>query len=244
MINGILIIIASIIILEFLDIAGLINSVLIPSPFETLSTGFKMIINGTIVDDFTATFIRVFYAFSISTIMGIPLGLGLGYNKWIYNSFEIIIDFLRSIPATSVFPIFLLIFGIGDLSKISASIFAGIFIIIFNTAYGVRTSKKHRRLSLELIGATRFQIFKHVIFWETLPYIFLGLRNSLSLSLVVIIVTEMFIGSGLGLGRSIVDFQMVYDLKAMYATVIIVGLLGFFLNYIFVKLETKILHWK
>ena len=139
--------------------------------------------------------------------------------------------------------LFLLIFGIGDNSKIAVAAFASTLIIIFNTAYGVMNSKKSRELAVRLMGATRLQRFRLISFWESLPQTFIGLRTALSLTLIIIIVTEMFIGTYSGLGRRIIDFQYVYNIKGIYAVILLTGIIGYLVNAIFIFLEKKVIHW-
>ena len=87
------------------------------------------------------------------------------------------------------------------------------------------------------------QIFRWISFWESLPQIFVGMRTGLSLCLVIIIVTEMFIGTYAGLGRRIIDFQYVYDIKGMYAVILLTGILGYGINTIFLAVEKRVIHW-
>src|SRR5205814_3416310 len=129
-----------------------------------------------------------------------------------------LVDFFRSTPATAMFPLFLLIFGLGDLAKVAVAAFAAFLIIFFNTAYGVMNARQTRLLAAKVMGASRTRIFRDVLFFETLPQTFVGLRTAISLALVVIIVAEMFIGSDNGLGHRIIDMQVIFDLKQMYAT--------------------------
>ncbi len=93
------------------------------------------------------------------------------------------------------------------------------------------------------MGATKTQIFKSVLFWESLPQTIVGFRMAVSLSLVVIIVTEMFIGTNVGIGQRIIDFQYTYDVKGMYAVILLAGLIGYLCNVSFVLVEKRFTHW-
>jgi sulfonate transport system permease protein len=182
-------------------------------------------------------------SFVVAVFLGWPIGLVLGMNRKVYKSCEFVIDFFRSTPATALFPLFLLIFGISDVSKIAAATFASFLIIVFNTAYGVMHSKRSRILAAEIMGASKIQIFKSILFWESLPQTIIGFRTAVSLSLVVIIVTEMFIGTNIGIGHKIIDFQYTYDVKSMYAVILLSGLIGYLSNLFFVLVEKKFVHW-
>ncbi len=221
----------------------LINPFFFPGPIETISELIRLIFTGAIIPDLLSTLGRVALAFFISVIIGLPLGLILGSSRKIYGQFEFVIDFFRSIPATAMFPLFLLIFGIEDKSKIAVAAFASALIILFNTAYGIMHSKRSRVFAAKLMGASKFQVFKNVLFWESLPQTFIGMRTGISLSLVVIVVTEMFIGTYAGLGRKIIDFQYVYNITGLYAVILLTGILGYLLNLVFILIEKKVIHW-
>lgn len=221
----------------------LIDKFFLPDPLTIIKELWQLIINGIVLPSLSATIIRVLLAFIIAIILGIPLGLWLGRSEKLYRSSEFVIDFFRSTPATALFPLFLLIFGITDKSKIAVAAFSSMLIIIFNTAYGVMHAKKSRVLAAKIMGATKHQIFKWILFWESLPQTFIGLRSAVSLSLVIIIVTEMFIGTSVGLGRMIIDAQMTYEIPTMYAVILLTGIIGYLLNFVFLLIEKKILHW-
>jgi len=225
------------------SLSGIVSSFFLPDPISTMRILTGLIAGGIIIPDTFATLGRVAIAFLVSLIIGLPAGLVLGSSSKIYESLEFVIDFFRSIPATAMFPLFLLLFGINDNSKIAVAAFASVLIVIFNTAYGVRHSKKSRAFAAKLMGASRIQIFRMVYFWESLPQTFVGIRTAVSLSLVIIIVTEMFIGTTTGLGRLIIDFQYTYNIPAMYAIILLTGAIGYLINLIFILAERKFVHW-
>jgi len=221
----------------------LVDKFFLPDPFTVIKKLIELIGSGAILGDLFSTLGRVILSFIIALVVGLPLGLFLGRSEKIYRSVEFIIDFFRSTPATALFPLFLLVFGITDKSKIAVAAFASMLIIIFNTAYGVMHAKKSRVLAAQIMGATKAQIFRWILFWESLPQTFIGLRSAISLSLVVIIVTEMFIGTTSGLGRKIIDFQITYEISTMYAVILLTGILGYLLNLLFLAVEKRVLHW-
>ena len=221
----------------------LVDKFFLPDPLTTLTQLIELIKSGIIIDDVFSTLGRVAISFAIAVVIGLPLGLWLGSSEKIYRSFEFVIDFFRSTPATALFPLFLLVFGITDKSKIAVTAFAAILIIIFNTAHGVMNARKSRVLAAKIMGATKTQIFRWILFWESLPQTFIGLRSAISLSLVVIVVTEMFIGTPSGLGRRIIDSQITYEIPTMYSVIILTGIIGYLLNLIFILVEKRFLHW-
>ena len=186
---------------------------------------------------------KTMLAEEVSTALGMPLGIALGSNERAYRSVEFLIDFFRSTPSSALIPLFLLIFGINNINKVAIAAFGAFLIVIFNCAYGVINARKQRVAAAKVMGATRWQIFKDVLFWESLQPSFVGLRSAVSMALVIVVVAEMFIGSENGLGHKIIDAQQVMNVRVMYAAIMAAGILGYALNVLFLALERRIVHW-
>lgn len=220
-----------------------ISPKLLPDPLSTLQALSASVIDGSILGDFWGTLQRTLASFAIAAALGVPVGIVLGSDRRIYESLEFVVDFFRSTPATAMFPLFLLIFGIGEESKIGVAAFSAWLVIVFNVAYGVMNARPTRVLAARVMGASRTRIFRDVMFYESLPQTCVGLRLGVSYALVVIIVAEMFIGSANGMGRRIIDAQQVFDLRQMYASIIATGCLGYGLNALFLALERTFVKW-
>jgi len=94
-----------------------------------------------------------------------------------------------------------------------------------------------------VMGASRWQIFRDVLVWESLQPTFVGLRSGISMALVIVVVAEMFIGSENGLGHRIIDAQQVLNVKSMYAAILAAGILGYVLNVLFLLIDKSVVHW-
>lgn len=221
----------------------LVNKDLLPSPFATIADTAVAIAAGDMIHDFLQTLIRVAYSIAFASLLGVPIGIALGAKDSVYRSLEFVIDFFRSTPATAMFPLFLLLFGLGDIAKIAVAAFAAWLVIVFNVAYGVMNARQTRILAAKSMGASTLRIFKDIIFFETLPQTFVGLRTAVSIALVVIIVAEMFIGAVDGMGHRIIDAQISYQLTDMYGSILAAGAMGYGLNLAFLIIEKKIIHW-
>jgi len=221
----------------------LINKDLLPSPIDTLRDTGASILAGKMTTDFVRTTMRVAYSVLIAVVAGVPVGIVLGAKAAIYRSVEFLIDFFRSTPATAMFPLFLLLFGLGDFAKIAVAAFAAWLVIVFNVAYGVMNARQTRILAARSMGASSLRIFRDVIFFETLPQTFVGLRTAVSLALVVIIVAEMFIGATDGIGHRIIDAQISYSLTDMYGSILVAGAMGYGLNLALLLVERSLVHW-
>jgi sulfonate transport system permease protein len=222
---------------------GFIKAILLPSPLDTLNALINGLAGGPLLLDFAVTVKRTLEAFAIAAVIGVPLGVLLGSNERAYRSVEFLIDFFRSTPSSALIPLFLLIFGVSDVNKIAIAAFGALLIVLFNSAYGVMNARKQRIMAAKVMGASRWQIFKDVLIWESLQPTFVGLRSAVSMALVIVIVAEMFIGSDNGLGHRIIDAQQVLNVKSMYAAILAAGILGYALNVLFLVLERRVVHW-
>lgn len=220
-----------------------LSPVLLPSPIDTLSYLCHSIGDAGMRLDIWATLYRTLVAFAIAAVIGVPLGVALGCSEKVYRSLEFLIDFFRSMPSSALIPLFLLIFGITDANKIAISAFAAVLVILFNSAYGVMNAKKTRLMVAKVMGISRWHIFKDIMLLESLAQTFVGLRTGVSMALVIVIVAEMFIGSETGLGHRIIDAQQVFNIRDMYASILITGALGYLMNVLFLLIEKRIIHW-
>lgn len=222
---------------------GFIKAILLPMPGDTLLTLVSGLAGGALLTDFAVTVWRTLQAFLIAAIVGVPLGVLLGSNERAYRSVEFLIDFFRSTPSSALIPLFLMIFGVSDVNKVAIAAFGALLIVVFNSAYGVMNARKQRVMAAKVMGASRWQIFRDVLVWESLQPTFVGLRSAVSMALVIVIVAEMFIGSDSGLGHRIINSQQVMNVKDMYASILAAGALGYALNILFLVAERRIVHW-
>lgn len=228
---------------ELVIAAQWVKPVLLPPPADTLAHLWDSVATGAIRVDFLATLGRTLTAFGIAVAIGVPLGVMLGSSVSAYRSVEFLIDFFRSTPSSALIPLFMLIFGITDSNKIAIAAFAAVLLVLFNSAYGVMNAKKTRVMAAQIMGVSRWHVFKDVMLMESLAQTFVGLRTGVSMALVIVIVAEMFIGSETGLGHRIIDAQQVFNVKDMYTSILITGALGYFLNLAFLLAEKKLVHW-
>jgi NitT/TauT family transport system permease protein len=220
-----------------------VDPVLLPSPWKAFEAFWQGMRGGALGFDFVKTVYRTAASTAIAAVIAIPLGIVLGSSERVYRSLEFVIDFFRSTPASAMFPLFLVLFGVGDETKISVAAFGAVLVILFNVAYGVMNARKTRLLAAKVMGASRLRVLFDVMLLESLPQTFVGLRNGVSLALVIIVVAEMFIGSQDGLGHSVFEAQQLFDMPRMYAAIFAAGALGYALNLLFLVIERRFVHW-
>lgn len=221
----------------------LIKPIFLPSPIEVMASLIDLTIRGKIFIDLFPTVYRWLFGLMIGMVIGIPLGLIMGYSDKIYKILEVPMDFFRSIPVMTLFPLFLVFFGLGDKSKIAVSAWSALLFILINTIYGVRHSRELRLIVAKTLKATKIKTLSKIIFPSALPEIFVGVRVALSLSLIVVVASEMIMGTKYGLGKKIFESALIYDMSIMYAYIIYAGLLGYFSNKLLVLSEHRFIHW-
>jgi|ERR1043165_6953989 NitT/TauT family transport system permease protein len=223
--------------------SGLIPAILLPDPASVFKRLFVLVFTGEIFPDLMATVATVFIGFTISVVLGIAIGLVMGTSRFFHDTTGFSVDFFRSIPATALFPLFLIVLGVGDRANIALTAFPCVWIMTINTMYGVRNSSKVRKQIAKVLKASPAQQFFRVTLPDAAPYVVTGMRLSIAIALHMAIVAEMFTGTLEGLGRRIFDAQMLLRIPDMFALIILTGILGYCLNKIWLVLEHRLVHW-
>jgi NitT/TauT family transport system permease protein len=220
-----------------------INPILFPSILDVLKSIFILFQDISFYQDIAFTLIRTIGSFLIAIILFIPLGLIMGIFPKVYNHFEFLIEFFRSIPATALLPLFLLFFGIGEKSKIFLGAWTAGLILLINTMYSVHNTKTIQKNMAKTFKLSKITYLKKIVLPESLPIIFGGIRVAISLSLVIIIVSEIF-NSNIGLGSRLIDAQLSYRTAELFGVIILIGLMGYLLSKIILIVERKVIFWK
>jgi len=216
----------------------------LPSPVEVMGSLFSMVLTQRYWDDIMATLFRTGVSFGISTFIGVPLGLVIGHFLIMRRLFEALLDFARSIPATALLPLFLVLLGVGDSGKIALTCYSVTLIIAIYTMLGVANASKERLLYGKTLGASAFFLFTRIVFFDALPSIMSGLRASISLALILVIVAEMvMMGGEYGLGMRLYLLRFKTDYSGMYAMILTCGILGYLINWVLKWLTSRYVHW-
>lgn len=216
---------------------------ILPSPVDTLRRLFHLLASGSLNADLLASGRRWLLGFVFGVLLGAPVGLAMGYSRWTGLLLDFPMDFFRSLPVSALFPLYLLIFGIQDASKVAMIATAVAFVMVVVASYGVRHAPKTREAMAQVFGANGWQRLRDVVLPESVGQIVAGLRVSLGTSLVVLILAEMLIGSRFGIGQKLYDSYSVNAPIDMYAIVLLTGCIGYFLNVIFRLVESRLVFW-
>jgi ABC-type nitrate/sulfonate/bicarbonate transport system permease component len=223
---------------------GFFKKELLPNSVDIGQSIWKLFASFDFWQDFSASMYRTFYGLFVAVIVGIPLGFLIGSNRYIKPIGTPMIDFLRSIPVTSLYPVFVLTLGIDNKGKIGMIFLGCVLVIMLHTITGFDNRSRHRHLISKLYGATKYFIFFKIILFETLPNIITGIRVAIGYALIITTLTEMFMGAANGIGQSLMESYSIYNLSKMYAYIFILGLIGYGLNQLIASIERNTLEWK
>jgi NitT/TauT family transport system permease protein len=222
---------------------GFIDSFLLPPFSEVLDKLIHLIASGEIVKHFLISFKRSFVGFIVGVGIAVPLGIFMGW----YSKLEEIVDPLlqacRSSSVLALYPIFLLLFGLGEVSKTAIIIWGTVWPALLNTIAGVKNTDPVLIKAARSMGVSPLILLYKVIVPAALPYILTGIRLSASNSILVLVAAEM-IGANAGLGFMIFYMEERYAVPEMYAGIIMLSLIGVLVNYLLVSLEQQVIIWK
>jgi NitT/TauT family transport system permease protein len=176
---------------------------------------------------------RVFAGVVLGLLVGVPLGILVGVSPKMHKELMPSVEFFRAIPTSMLFPVFILLSGIGELSKMLIVVYATFpIIVVALAASGQGKAEAIARSDYLAIHRSRLGIrfLISAFLWDSIPAVIAGVKVSLSIGLVLVIVTEMFFSASSGVGWAARKAYLVYDIDRMYAYVIIVGVLGLLLN--------------
>jgi len=185
---------------------------------------------------------RFLAGYFLAAAGAIGLGVVLGYFTAAHGLFDLSIEMLRPMPSVAIIPVAILFLGIGDAMIVGVTVYACAWPILLNTIDGVKNIDRTLVDTGRTFGLGRWRILGEIALPAAAPYIATGLRVSLPIALILVTTSEMVVG-GSGLGYFILDEERSLRTKEMYAGIVVVALLGYALNRLFLALENRALAW-
>jgi ABC-type nitrate/sulfonate/bicarbonate transport system permease component len=196
------------------------------SPLEILKHFIAALGTRELYGDAWASLVRALPGFAIGTLLGVALGLAAGIARSFDEMLSPLVFLTYPVPKIVMLPVFMLWFGIGDLSKILIIALACFYPMFINAYYGARATPRILVWSARNMGASEAQIFRRVVLPAALPLIFAGMRVSLALSFIVMFATEM-INARSGLGHLIREAENSLRFDLMYVSLLAIAILGY-----------------
>lgn len=226
---------------------NLVNPLFVPSPLQLWDAFITILENGYKGNSLLAHILDSLYRLSIALVLAlvtaIPLGLLSGYSPWVRAIFEPFIEFYRPLPPLAYYTLLVLWLGIEDSSKI-ALLYLGAFAPLYIAALsGVQKIPQHRIQAALSLGASKWDVFVHVIFPSSLPEIFTGIRLAIGFTYTTLVAAEMVAATS-GLGWMVLDASKFLRSDIVIVGIIIMSVLAMILDIFVRQIERRVLPWK
>jgi ABC-type nitrate/sulfonate/bicarbonate transport system permease component len=219
-----------------------VNPLIVP-PLSRIFTAFgSLVLSGDIPLQIAASMKRAAAGYFLAAAVFIPLGIVMALFDSARRACEVVIEMLRPVPPPVVIPMALLFFGLEDAMKIFVIFFSCAWPILLNTVDGVKGIDRLLIHTGRTFGLSQGKIIRHIVLPASLPQIMTGLRISLPITLILVVISEM-VGSTDGIGYFVLDSQRRFKVTQMYAGMLALALLGYMLNTLFNFVHRCLLAW-
>jgi ABC-type nitrate/sulfonate/bicarbonate transport system permease component len=217
-------------------------STFVPEPISLVKTFGTTWIGPAFAEHVIPSLGRLAVGLIGAIVAGTLLGLAVGSNRVLRDLFEPVLEFFRALPAPVLIPILMLLIGIGDEMKITVIIIGCMWPILLNTVDGVRGTDPALKETARSFGFTRVSRFRYLVLPAAMPRIMTGIRQSLSIAIILVVISEMFAAVS-GLGYQIVLFQRTFRIPEMWTGIVLLAIIGLLLAAIFALVERVVLRW-
>ncbi|HEX4817805.1 MAG TPA: ABC transporter permease [Nonomuraea sp.] len=185
---------------------------------------------------------RMFYGWVLAVLIGVLLGVLLGRSRTATDFVDPLIEFGRAIPPPLLLPLFIVLFKDVFVMQLATIVFGVIWPVLLNSIDGVRSVDRTYTETATVFNLSKAQHLRVVVLPAASPKIFAGVRLSLSLALILMVISELF-GSSNGIGYQLLQAQRSFDGAGVWATIALLGVLGYVVNSLFVLVERRLLVW-
>jgi ABC-type nitrate/sulfonate/bicarbonate transport system permease component len=227
---------------EILTRTGVLDARFFPAPSQVIVVLAELVKTGELSNNLFISLQRIVLGFFLGAIPGVILGMLMGWSRMVRAFLDPIISALYPVPKVSLLPLILIIFGIGETSKVVVVAIAGFFIVLITTAAGVMHIDPVLIQAAQNYGAKGWKLFSKVILPASLPAIFTGLRLSLGICLLIIVAAE-FVAANRGIGYLIWISWSTLSVGKMYAGLVVVSVMGLLFTTGLEKLGKVIMPW-
>ncbi|MGF6372366.1 NitT/TauT family transport system permease protein [Paraburkholderia sp. RAU6.4a] len=232
--------------------SGILPAALLPAPSQVLiawadwifsTDGNTQTYSGHWIFDIAASAGRVFAGFGIATVMGVAIGMAIGWSRSVESLVEPTLQTLRPVPPVSWIPLAIIWFGIANKPAIFLVFMGSFFPILLSTIHGVKTCDRNLLRAGAMTGGTGSMLLRHIVFPAALPSIFSGLRIAIGSAWMLTVTAEMVaVKSGVGYVLWDAYYFLRYDV--VIASMVSIGLLGFLSDYVIKAISARVLRWQ
>lgn len=222
---------------------GEVNQLIVPAPISVLRTMIDLTLDGRLPWAIAVSLHRVLQGFIYGSLLGITLGLLVGWFRAVEDAVDPLVAAIFPIPKSALFPLFILWFGLGETSKVMTILIGVLFLVLINTVTGVKAIDPVLLKAARDLGANQFQIFTKVVIPGALPNIFTGLRLGAGTALILVFITEIE-ATKAGLGFLLWESYQLLLVKQVFSCTIAFGILGILGTWLLQWLERVMCPWK
>jgi NitT/TauT family transport system permease protein len=222
---------------------GLVDRTFLPPFSEVARAWWGLVADGRLVDNARASLVRSFSGFGLALAVAVPLGLLIGWYRPIADLLGPLLEVFRNTAALALLPVFVLLLGIGETSKISIVVYACAWPILLNTISAVRHVDPTLLKLAKSMDLSAPRLFQKVILPASVPVMFTGIRLAGAASILVLVAAEM-IGAKAGLGYLINASQYNFAIPQMYAGIVTISAIGVAFNQFLVAVERRLSSWR
>jgi ABC-type nitrate/sulfonate/bicarbonate transport system permease component len=230
----------------------LAGSAFFPPPGEIAAAGARLWFSGpvgqafladTVYEDVLPSVVRVLTGWLIAVALGVTAGIALGRSRLALDYVGPQLAFARAVPPPTLIPVFLVLFGIGTTMQIATIAFGALWPVLLNAADGARSLDSVQEDTARSLRTPLAHRIMMVVLPAALPKIFAGLRLSLSIAVLLMVVSEL-VGAANGIGYELIFAQRQFDFPVMWAWIALLGLLGYGFNTLLLAVERRVLRWQ
>ncbi|WP_328620070.1 ABC transporter permease [Streptomyces sp. NBC_00354] len=222
---------------------GLVDSTFLPPVSEVAAAWWELAGNGRLAEHTQASLIRSFGGFGIAVVVAVPLGLLIGWYRPVAALLGPLLEVFRNTAALALLPVFVLLLGIGETSKVSIVVYACVWPILLNTISAVGNADPTLVRLARSMDLSTPRLFQKVILPASVPAVFTGIRLAGAVSILVLVAAEM-IGAKAGLGYLINASQYNFAIPEMYAGIVTISAIGVTFNQLLVVIERRLSLWR
>lgn len=222
---------------------GWLNRIFFPPLSEVCVAWYAMLLDGSLIDNIGISLERAAAGFILAVVVAIPLGFIMGRYPTFEKISDLLVQTLRNTSQFALLPVFILLLGIGEASKIAITFYSSIFFLLINTISGVKSVDPLLVKAARSMGTSDIDLFRKVILPASIPSIVSGMKLAVKSSIFAVIGAEMLAAKS-GLGFLIQQSQLMMQTADMYAGILTMTGIGLFVNYLLVWFERWSTAWK
>lgn len=228
---------------EVLARAGIVSSLFFPAPSVIGATLWRLFQSGVMVRNLSATLQRLAVGFVAGAVPALLLGLAMGRSRRLRRAVDPLVASIHPVPKIAILPLFIIVLGIGEASKVVLIALGSFFPILINAMAGVRQISPIHFEVAQNYGASRWKVLRRVLLPGSMPMVLAGVRLGVNIALLLTIAVEI-VTADVGLGATVWLAWETLRTEEIYATLVVIACIGVSLNLLLYGLTCRLVPWR